>query len=517
MLTPPNSPPPTQLPPLRARSEEIKASAPQPIAPAPLASAPPVAAPEPTPQSPGQHQLPIASQPQHVPAPTGPRAKIGFFNGKQVAQSLQVENDRLNALIAQHGLLSVAELDATIRGYQAQAIQVQQDIAAQAAQAQQAQRAQADAAHAELLNVRRDIDAARAHLLSEQATLEAERRRVLDVRATIDIQDLGLYDYEHPAEISATLGTSLESLRQQIKDAVRNKQAVTTTSGFTFNNSEAKGRKFVSDMSNILLRAYNAEAENCIKAVRAGNLHTAQARLSKVRDQIARQGTMISLQITEYYHHLRLQEMELASRHLQALQREKELERERREELREQRKAELELRKEQERLANERKHYLNALAVLQANGDVEGLERMQARIADVDRAIADVDYRTANIRAGYVYVISNLGAFGGNMVKIGMTRRLEPMDRVNELGDASVPFKFDVHALFFAADAVGVESTLHKHFAEHRVNKVNLRREFFNVTPQAVLDALRSHSVEVLEFRSEAEAPEYRMSGAVLA
>lgn len=152
------------------------------------------------------------------------------------------------------------------------------------------------------------------------------------------------------------------------------------------------------------------------------------------------------------------------------------------------------------------------LETLIANGDVEGSERMRAQLADVEKAIADVEYRTANIRAGYIYVISNIGSFGPDVVKIGMTRRLEPMDRVNELGDASVPFRFDVHALFFANDAVAVETLLHQHFAEQRINKVNFRREYFRTTPAAVLDALRAHNVEVLEYTLEPAAPQYRSS-----
>src|SRR6201999_1244228 len=100
-----------------------------------------------------------------------------------------------------------------------------------------------------------------------------------------------------------------------------------------------------------------------------------------------------------------------------------------------------------------------------------------------DSAIAANDFRIANIRAGYVYVISNIGAFGPNIVKIGMTRRLDPMDRVRELGDASVPFRYDVHALHFSEDAVGVEAELHRRFAHGRVNRINLRREYFYTTP----------------------------------
>ncbi|SKV58934.1 small-conductance mechanosensitive channel [Mycobacteroides abscessus subsp. massiliense] len=194
------------------------------------------------------------------------------------------------------------------------------------------------------------------------------------------------------------------------------------------------------------------------------------------------------------------------------VQAEKEAERERRAELAEQRKAEQELRRERERLEKELAHYSNAIAMLEKNDDYDGVARLRVKLADVVRAIENVDYRQANIRAGFVYVISNIGAFGANMIKIGMTRRLEPMDRVRELGDASVPFRFDVHALFFADDAVLVESQLHQAFADKRVNRVNLRREFFYATPGEVLDVLKDTVGEVVEYNPSPEAEEYRIS-----
>lgn len=357
-----------------------------------------------------------------------------------------------------------------------------------------------------------DLLAVRAQIQSAQAELEAEQSAILDVRATAGIQELGLYDYEHPAETSTALAGRLQRIRSMTKMMISNKTAAEATSTFTFNNSEAKGRKFVSDMTKILLRAYNAEAENCIKTVRAGNLAVAQARLTKAAEMIQRQGSMINLRIAPEYHRLRLEEIAVANAHLAALQAEKELDRERRAELREQKKAEAELRAEQARLEKERGHYRATLETLIANGDTEGAARIQAQLDDVQRAIEDVDYRAANIRAGYVYVISNKGSFGNRVVKIGMTRRLEPMDRVRELGDASVPFRFDVHALFFAQDAVGVETMLHRRFAEQRVNRVNLRREFFYVTPEQVLEVLREHSVEILEFNLDIESEEYSIS-----
>lgn len=337
-------------------------------------------------------------------------------------------------------------------------------------------------------------------------------QQVVSLESARDFQDVGYFDFDHPAEASTKLSTELENVRSRIKGMIRDKLAYTAVHGFTFNNSTAQGKKFVNDLSRLMLRAYNAEAENAIKTTKAGNLQTAQARLSRAAEQIAKNGQMISLAIAPEFHKLRLQEIELAHRHMKALQREKELEREHRAELREQRKAEQELKREQERLEKEKAHYKATLAALQANGDEEGAARMLAKLEDVERAIVDVDYRAANIRAGYVYVISNVGSFGPNVVKIGMTRRLDPMDRVRELGDASVPFKFDVHALFFADDAVAIENMLHKEFSPVRINQVNLRREYFETTPNAVLQVLKAHNVEVLEFRLDVDAEEYNES-----
>ena len=147
--------------------------------------------------------------------------------------------------------------------------------------------------------------------------------------------------------------------------------------------------------------------------------------------------------------------------------------------LREEKKVQAELDARREELDKELQHYLN----LRESADAAEQDEINAKIASVEDAIEQNDYRAANIRAGYVYVISNRGAFGPNIVKIGLTRRLEPMDRVRELGSASVPFPYDVHALFFSDDAVSLEKDLHTTFADKRVNHINLRREFFFATP----------------------------------
>ena len=218
----------------------------------------------------------------------------------------------------------------------------------------------------------------------------------------------------------------------------------------------------------------------------------------------------MQMHISDAFHALRLEEIELTADYLMKKQQEREDAREERARLREERKVAAELAEEKERLGKERDHLLNALEALRVSGSSD--PELETRLAEIDEAIEQNDYRASNIRAGYVYVISNRGAFGEHVVKIGLTRRLEPIERVNELGDASVPFRFDVHGLFFSEDAVTLESELHEYFASRRVNHVNLRREFFFASPGEVRAVLASKIGNLLDFTERAESAEYLQS-----
>lgn len=423
--------------------------------------------------------------------------KIGFFNAPKIARELDAENSRLRATID----LQRKELDSKSALIVTYGIEDAEEKVRRIA-----------ALNLDVESARKQLEATRIALASANEDLRKAAADVVDLRDAYQLQGDGLFDFSHPAESSASLAEKLASTRSRIKEAVRTKQATSASTGFTFNGSEAKGRKFVEDMSKMMLRAYNAEAENCVIAVRAGNVRVALDRLSKARDQIRKLGTLISLDIRDNYHRMRTEEIELAARHLDAVKAEKERDREEKERLREERKAQQELERAREKLQKELNHYRSVLAALEARGDSEGAARIMDSILSTENEISQVDFRSANIRAGYVYVISNLGALGSDVVKIGMTRRLEPMDRINELGDASVPFRFDVHALFFSKDAVGIETMLHQHFSRSRLNQVNLRREFFRVKPLDVLHVLQEHQVEIVEFTVDAPAEEFRLS-----
>jgi len=265
-----------------------------------------------------------------------------------------------------------------------------------------------------------------------------------------------------------------------------------------------------------MLRAYNTEADNVVQGLRPYALESATGRLEKMKTSISKLGVSMKIEITGGYHAFRLKELELTADYQAKVAEEKEREREARAKLKEEEAARREYEREQARLEKEKAHYEAALNALRMNGDQAAVIQAEGKLAEIQNAIEGVIERAANVRAGYVYVISNIGAFGDKVVKIGMTRRLDPMDRVRELGDASVPFRFDVHALFFSEDAVGVETALHHRFARYRVNFVNAHREFFFVTPTEVRSALVDLQGSVLHFDEVPEALEWHQSQSIL-
>ena len=345
-----------------------------------------------------------------------------------------------------------------------------------------------------------------AHLRSSAASEE----QAIELDDDAILQSVGIYRYHHPLETAAAFKERLRELDGRIKEVIKSGQAIDASNMFTFDNSLAKGRKMTADLSKLMLRAYNAEAENSIRTLRVGNAVTAKKRLDRSRASIAKLGKMMEMHISDEFHQLRFEEIELTSDYLMMKQEEREAAKEERARLREEKRAQQELEAQREKLDKEREHHLSVIAALVKQG--ADASEAEAKLAEVDKAIEDNDYRAANIRAGYVYVISNRGAFGEGVVKIGLTRRLEPLDRVRELGGASVPFRFDVHALFFADDAVTLETELHHHFADRALNKMNSRKEFFFATPDEVRQVLEARVGNLLEFNEHADATEYFQS-----
>lgn len=354
------------------------------------------------------------------------------------------------------------------------------------------------------------VEAENAALRARLETLGANPDNVIILDDERVLQDVGIYRYHHPLENALAYRERIDGITTRIADMVKGGAAIEKSNMFTFDGSLAKGRAMTNDLARLMLRAYNAEAENVTRTLRAGNTVIAIKRLDAARIAIAKLGKMMEMRIGEEFHAIRIEEIELTADYLMKKEEEREAARAERERLREERKVELELAAARESLEKERSHLLTVIEKVLASGSSD--PELERKLADIDSAIALNDYRAANIRAGYVYVISNRGAFGEHVVKIGLTRRLEPQDRIDELGDASVPFRFDVHAIFFSENAVSLENELHKHFEPRRVNRANNRKEFFFASPADVRTVLSEKLGNLLNFTEHAESIDYLQS-----
>lgn len=424
-----------------------------------------------------------------------PTRTIPLFGARKMArtllaevEALRAERDQLREQFARLGVLSVLELES-------KRSDLEREVADQASRLQ---RERTDAAE---------------ELRTLTAKFDETRKAIVATEDLVLLQEAGIYQYRHPLSDAVAYQKELGLIEERIKAMVRKDGgAVLATTNWTVNGSASQGRTMVRDFSKLMLRAFNAEADNLVRGLKPYKRDAAVERLTKVASTIERLGKTMQIRISAPYFQLRVRELELTADFLQKQAEEKEAERVERERLREERKVQQEIERERVRLEKERQHYFNALEALVAKGDEAGAARLQEQLDDVQRAIEDVDYRAANIRAGYVYVISNLGSFGEHMVKVGMTRRLDPTDRIRELSDASVPFNFDIHALFFSKDAVGIETAMHERLAYRRVNLVNQRREFFRATPLEAKMHLAELAGELLQFQDVPEALEYRES-----
>lgn len=226
--------------------------------------------------------------------------------------------------------------------------------------------------------------------------------------------------------------------------------------------------------------------------------------------------------IPDEYKELKLKEIESSYGYYKKIEEEKEILREQREQERENARAQRELEEKQAKIDKEikalniAKDKIEDKIKLAKDEEIEKLkselEHLRDEIANFENEKSDIDYRIQNAGAGYVYIISNIGSFGNQIYKIGVTRRLDPYERIAELSSASVPFKFDVHAMIFSYQAYQLENELHRYFDKHRVNKVNNRKEFFNIELDEIKKVLDLHKELTFDYDPNFKAEEFRES-----
>ena len=375
----------------------------------------------------------------------------------------------------------------------------------------------------QLSGIEDEIGRAEFRLHQAEIQLDEVKQQIVETDEAVLLQSFGIYTPHYSYAISDEYKEQLQKIRNQQKEMVKNGQAVTGNNNWHVNNSIQKGKKMIKDIQKLLLRAYNAECDDAIEHVRFNNVEACSKKIQASASAISKLGAIMGIAITDRYVSLKTNELYLMYEYQVKKQEEKEAAKEARQQQREEAKAQKELEEARKKLEKEQNHYSNELSHLRtqlasaaAEADRIALEEkiaeIESHLGELGRQIEDVDYRAANQRAGYVYIISNIGAFGENIYKIGMTRRLDPMERIDELGDASVPFNFDVHAMIFSEDAPGLEAALHSAFEDRKLNYVNQRREFFSVTLDEIKDVIRNHYDKTVEFVDIAPAEQYRES-----
>ena len=328
-------------------------------------------------------------------------------------------------------------------------------------------------------------------------------------------------DIELLTEADLLSSQSYQEDRKTVKASLK-KLAVNAIDGVKGSNANVNIGKFVSisakaDIAGALLLT---TVEMLCAKVTANNGHNALEKL--MESIIATEALVKSIDsrafINNEFRKLLVERLEIEIHFKKAKQLAKETQRELREQEREEKKARQEAERIQKEAAKEEEIKRKAIAELEKAMEQKSIEeradfqeRLDALRAELDEAHQKFERarsRAQETKQGHVYIISNIGSFGEGVLKIGMTRRMEPMDRVKELGDASVPFTFDVHALIESDNAPELESTLHRVFDGRRVNKVNKRKEYFNVTVDDIESELTKLDISAL-FNKVASADEY--------
>jgi hypothetical protein len=370
----------------------------------------------------------------------------------------------------------------------------------------------------------RDNQQRRAKLTQEceqsESKREALKKEISLLEENLEDISFGLYKPHFSFQTSEEYKTALENLRDRERQFIRDNKAAVCHTQWTVGNSAKEGQRMAKQYTKLMLRGFNGECDAAVANVSWNNAERMEERVRKSFDALNQLGSVMQMSLTAEFLRLKLDELRLTHEYEEKRHQEREEQRRIREQIREEEKAQQELEKARQQAEREEADYEKALSkareeALRATG--AQLEKLTQQITSFEakldearqnkqRAIA----RAQLTKSGFVYVISNIGSFGERVFKIGMTRRLEPMDRIDELSDASVPFPFDLHAMLYSDNAPELETALHRLVQERQVNLVNGRKEFYRDVELEEIEAFVKSRGLSAQFVKIPEAKEYR-------
>lgn len=380
-----------------------------------------------------------------------------------------------------------------------------------------------------IINLEREILDKQTVNQSLKATIDSLESQLKFMKSDLEVLtddhnllSSGFYKARYKFATAAEFETRLERVRTIQKELIKNQKAIICSREWLVSGSKAEGKKMTDKIIKLGLSAFNVQCDNEIMTVKFDNIDRSEQKLGKIRELIDKLLEPNCCKITGDFFSLKLEELSLSYEYEEKVAKEKEEQRAIKENMRDDEKARREAEKVQADSEKEEKRYEDALVKARAelSKKSEGeRDKYSAKIAELEAQLKEAQENkeraksmAEQTRRGHVYIISNIGSFGEDVYKIGMTRRLEPMDRVWELSDASVPFDFDVHALIPSEDAPGLEKKLHEIFGGRRVNQVNERKEFFRVKLEEIAAECKNIHKSEMKMTLIAEAKEYRQT-----
>lgn len=352
------------------------------------------------------------------------------------------------------------------------------------------------------------------------STYETLKREISLLEENLEDISFGLYKPHFSFQTSDEYRAKLEALRDEERQLIRSGCAATCSVKWTVQGSERDGARMAKQYLKLILRAFNGECDAAVANVTWNNITKMEARLRKSFDAVNQLGSVMQMAISQEFLKLKVDEVQLTHEFEEKKHQEKEEQRRIRQQIRDEEKAQREIAIAREEAEEEEVRFEEALAKAREEAAAatgaqlakltEQIQSLESKVSEAHGKKERVVARAQLTKSGFVYVISNLGSFGERVVKIGMTRRMEPMERIDELGDASVPFPFDLHAMLYSDDAPALENALHELMFERRVNLVNSRKEFYEDVALDEIEAFVRAQGLSAQFTKLAEAKEYR-------
>ena len=345
------------------------------------------------------------------------------------------------------------------------------------------------------------------------------KKELIVAEDDLEMQEYGLYEPRYNFMQATDYKERLDAVRKQQKQMIKDKTAAIGNTDWTVGASKVKGKAFLNANIKQILRSFNNETTMLISKVKHSNVDNIENRIHKTFKSLNNLYKREDVQITKGYLNLKIDEMHLAYEYEVKKEEEREALREAREREREEKKLKKELEKEKKKFERQNETInseIEEVRAQMAQAAADEKAKLEAEIAKLQEALNRNNEEVKKINewkekpgAGYVYIISNIGSFGKDVFKIGVTRRDNPEERIRELSNASVPFRFDAHVFIFSKDAYELESQLHERFDDRRVNKMNMRKEFFRITIDDVKQIVEENKGQVHSFVEHPDAEEY--------